>query len=144
MKDKENWEERLQKIEVLYQAMFDVSQQQRAFVEASGWEKKGMQCFQRWLEKRQRLMQAIEGLGIQEEEFLQDNPEGQSVWQTYREKCVCFITQIQNNDEVTRSGLEKATVSSSAKLASTRGNKKASKAYLQMGNQQPWFFDKKK
>ena len=127
-----------QQIESLYSQILDFSIQERQFVVAGRWEEVGMDGFNQLLEERQSLMDQIDQIEIQE-----DGRASLSL-QEHRDRCRQISQQIQGNDSVCRGALEKSAAQAAASLASTRGSKKASKAYSQSGIEQAWFFDKRK
>lgn len=155
-----DWQDKLNRVEVLWSEMLRISEQQLALLQTfKPEEETGLQQLQELLSQREGLMQQIDAMaGIHDQadklqEAAQSNnsesrEKAYALYQAFRnslDRIMPLMTAIQENDEKMKSQMSKVLQVMGKELVQARESSRVNRAYTQSGViSEAWFFDDKK
>ena len=155
-----DWQDKLNRVEILWSEMLRISEQQLALLQTFKPEDEtGLQQLQELLSQREGLMQQIDAMaGIHDEadqlqEAIQSNnsdirDRADVLYQAfinYQDRIMPLMIAIQKNDEKMKSQMSEALQVMGKELVQARESSRVNRAYTQSGViSEAWFFDDKK
>lgn len=155
-----DWQDKLNRVEILWSEMLRISEQQLALLQTFKPEDEtGLQQLQELLSQRENLMKQIDAMaGIHDEadqlqETIQSNNSDirdradvlYQAFKNYQDRIMPLMISIQKNDEKMKSQMSEALRVMGKEFVQARESARVNRAYTQAGvTAEAWFFDDKK
>lgn len=157
----QKWQQRLEEVELLFNKLLTISQQQKALMAAFDQDKEDqIEQLNTLLQEREGIMKQIDHVSISQDEEIsllkileQDGHTerwklARQMHQSYRksrQELQSMIQTIQENDQNTQDKTAEVIEELGSRLANARENARATRAYTQYGaSSEAWFIDQKK